>query len=104
MLVRTYCEQADELARLLGARAIMAKVNHMVANEADLGALLEGNVGVAIAPRSTTLPRNVRRLDVNGLDLERTVYLYGVAGRQRSPANATLHKLLRAADWSKFMP
>jgi hypothetical protein len=32
--------------------------------------------------------------------VSRTVALYGVAGRQRSPAGEILMKLLRARDWS----
>jgi DNA-binding transcriptional LysR family regulator len=100
LLVRTYCEQAEDLDRLLKSRNVAAKVNHKVANESDLGALLEANVGVAIAPRSTAIPPQTQRIHIQGLELERSVYLYAVAGRPRSPATAAFHKLLRAADWS----
>jgi DNA-binding transcriptional LysR family regulator len=102
LLLRTYCEQAEELDRLLKERGVVGKAVHRVANDADLGALLEANVGVAIAPRSTAIPVTARRLHLNGLELARTVYLYAVAGRPRSPATSTLHKLLRAADWPFF--
>ena len=40
-----------------------------------------------------------KMLDLEGLDVERAVYAYGVAGRQRSMAANTLIKMLRAADW-----
>jgi hypothetical protein len=40
-------------------------------------------------------------LPIDGLGLRRTVSLYAVAGRARSPAAAALVKLLRAADWSE---
>jgi hypothetical protein len=33
--------------------------------------------------------------------LSRTIFLCGIAGRQRSVIAATMAKLLRAADWSK---
>jgi len=62
-------------------------------------ALLESNFGVGIAPRSSALSLQSRQLDIEGLTIERTVYVYGVAGRQRSMAANTLIKMLRAADW-----
>ena len=34
--------------------------------------------------------------------LRRTVYLYGVAGRQRTPVASAVLKMLRAADWSRY--
>jgi hypothetical protein len=39
---------------------------------------------------------------VNGFDLSRSVYLYGVAGRQRSTVAATMMKMVRAANWSRY--
>jgi hypothetical protein len=33
------------------------------------------------------------------MELRRTVYLYGVAGRQRTAAASAMLKMLRAADW-----
>ena len=33
--------------------------------------------------------------------MERTVFAYAVAGRQRSMAASTLIKMMRAADWSQ---
>jgi len=38
----------------------------------------------------------------NGVELRRTVYLYGVAGRQRTPMASAILKMLRAADWSRY--
>jgi hypothetical protein len=38
---------------------------------------------------------------VEELDLSRTIYLYGVAGRQRTAVASTLMKMLRACDWSR---
>jgi hypothetical protein len=39
---------------------------------------------------------------VEKLELNRTVYLYGVAGRQRTAVASTLMKMLRACDWSRY--
>jgi hypothetical protein len=42
------------------------------------------------------------RAAVHGFDLKRTVFLYGVAGRQRTPVANMMLKMLRAADWSPY--
>jgi DNA-binding transcriptional LysR family regulator len=63
---------------------------------------LEAGVGVAFLPRSAKAPDTLLRLMVDQLELSRTVYLYGVAGRQRTAVAATLMKMLRANDWSRY--
>lgn len=102
LLKRTYCELATHLSDILHEKGIGHLQGHEVANEPDLGALLAANVGIAIGPRSTMLPPAVRFVPITGLGLQRTVYAYGVAGRERTPAATTLLKLLRAADWSSI--
>jgi len=99
-LVRSYCEHAGELAEFLRSRDIDANRCHDVTSERDLVALLDANMGVALVPAGTAATRPWRRAPVQGLDLQRTVYLYGVAGRQRSAVAAAMLKMLRAADWS----
>lgn len=100
LLLRSYCEQAGELDRLLAARGVATGVSHRVASEADLATLITAGLGVAIAPKSTALPEGAKRIDLADLDLKRTVFAYAVAGRSRSPAATMLLKLLRAADWT----
>lgn len=102
LLQRAYCEHADELAARLKAEGGLSTLAHTVANEADLSALLDANVGIAIAPRSTSIPHGARRIHIEGLGLKRTVYVYAVSGRPRAPAAAMLIKLLRAADWTEY--
>ncbi len=41
----------------------------------------------------------MKHAPVNGVELRRSVYLYGVAGRQRTPVASAILKMLRAADW-----
>jgi DNA-binding transcriptional LysR family regulator len=102
LLDQTYCEQAGELADLLHSRDIAIKRGHEVMSERDLFTLLEADIGIAILPRSTSVPMDLRRVRVDGLELRRTVHLYSVAGRQRTTiANAVL-KSLRSYDWSKY--
>ena len=62
--------------------------------ERDLPPLLETNAGVAFLPRSIEIPATLIRTQVNGLELRRTVYLYGVAGRQRTAVANTTMKLI----------
>ena len=102
LLVRTYCEQGSELAELLSTRGIDVGLTHELSSERDLVALLEANVGVAIVPRSFGHASSLKRAQIGGLDLRRTVHLYGVAGRQRTPVAGTAMKLLRSSSWTQF--
>ena len=58
--------------------------------------------GVAFAPQSVLFSEQLKRVLVTGLDLRRTVSLYGVAGRQRMPVANMIVKMLRAANWSRY--
>jgi DNA-binding transcriptional LysR family regulator len=103
LLVRSYCELADQLSTVLRNRNFAGAYNHEVASEPDLVSLLEAGIGVAIAPRSTSITAGLRSLQVEDLDLTRSVYLYAVAGRPRAAPAATLMKQLQAADWSRVL-
>jgi DNA-binding transcriptional LysR family regulator len=102
MMVRTYCETTHNLLDLLREREFDVARFHEVSAEADLIALLEAGFGVAFVPRSTQSPATLTRATVTGVALERTIYLYGVAGRQRTAVAAAMMKMLRAYDWSAF--
>jgi hypothetical protein len=64
--------------------------------------LLQQGLGIAFAPRSVGLAGSFIRTSVVDFDLRRTVFLYGVAGRQRTPVGNMIMKMLRAADWSRY--
>ena len=102
ILARSYCEIADTIATKLGSAP--GGHTHTVTSERDLLALLEGNVGIAIVPRSTTLSATLRRIPVTDLELTRSVHLYSVAGRPRALPAATFMRQLQAADWSRQTP
>lgn len=104
VLVRTYCEQAAQLASVLRSHGVSAAHAHEVASERDLLSLLEANIGVALAPRSTSGTANVEQMTVNALQLTRTVYVHAVAGRPRSAPAATLLRQLRASGWDHAVP
>lgn len=101
-LRRPYCEHVGAVAELLRNANITIESAHEVWSERDLMKLIEANFGFAILPSSTLVPATARCGTIEGLDLRRTVYLYGVAGRQRTAVAAAALKLLRAFNWSAF--
>jgi DNA-binding transcriptional LysR family regulator len=100
-LLRSHCERSADLAALLKTKGLNADHRHEVSSDQDLLALLEANIGIGFLPRTVSAPQAVVRTVVEGLELDRTVCLYGVAGRQRSPIAATFMKMLRAAKWPR---
>ena len=56
--------------------------------------------GNRMLPESATKSERISLMTIEGLDLKRTIYLYGVAGRQRSAAASALIRLMRAGDWT----
>jgi DNA-binding transcriptional LysR family regulator len=102
LLERTYCEQAGALVELLGAGHTGVRRGHEVTSERDLLALLTADVGITMLPRSISVPSHLRRVQVDGLELRRSVHLYSVAGRQRTAVANAAMKLLRSCDWSKY--
>jgi DNA-binding transcriptional LysR family regulator len=99
-LRRTYCELAEKAAALIRSHGLDVDCGHELTSERDLIALIESDLGVAFAPRSSC-PRTLKQAPVKGVEMRRTVYLYGVAGRQRTAVASAILKLLRAADWSR---
>jgi DNA-binding transcriptional LysR family regulator len=102
ILRRSYCELAEETATLLRASNLDVDHSHEIGLERDLILLLEAELGVAILPGSTSIPATLARSVVDGINLRRTVYVYGVAGRQRSAVASAILKTVRAADWSRY--
>jgi DNA-binding transcriptional LysR family regulator len=102
LMVRTYCETTPELLDVLRAREFDVTRFHEVSADGDLIALLEAGLGVALVPRSTQSTATLIRIGVEDIEIKRTVHLYGVAGRQRTPVAAAMMKMLRAYDWSSY--
>ncbi|HEY7297380.1 MAG TPA: LysR family transcriptional regulator [Xanthobacteraceae bacterium] len=99
-LRRVYCENAEQASAILRDHDIDVDRGCEVASEHDLLMLVEAQFGVAIAPRSLRTPPTLSRISIAGLELSRTVYVYGVAGRRRTPVASAMLKMLRAYDWS----
>ena len=100
-LRRAYCEHAEEAASLIRDHDLDIDHGHELNSERDLITLLESDLGIAFAPRSAC-PASLKQAPVNGVELRRTVYLYGVAGRERTAVASAILKMLRAADWSRY--
>jgi DNA-binding transcriptional LysR family regulator len=100
-LIQSGGEIAEEDSQRLGALGVRLKLAHQVDSDRDLAELVEANMGVALAPRSMLRSAPFTRHDLANVDLRRTVAIYAVAGRPRSPGGATLLNLIRAADWSE---
>jgi DNA-binding transcriptional LysR family regulator len=98
-LLRNHCEKSAELAEMLRSNGLNADHRHEVSSDQDLLALLDANIGIGFLPRTVTAPQSLVRTPVKDIELVRTVCLYGVAGRQRTPVASTFMKMLRAANW-----
>ena len=103
VLVSSRCESAEALGRVLDEQGIAADEGHQIDSMHDLVALLDANFGIAFLPQTSVYRPEWRRVAVNGLEMSREVSLYGVAGRQRSPAGDAFMKLMRARDWSDHL-
>jgi DNA-binding transcriptional LysR family regulator len=99
LLMRPYCEQAEQVSAFLRSRNIASAHTHELSSERDLLSLLDANIGVAFVPESVTIPHGLTRVAINEWSLNRTVYLYAVAGRPRTGPVTTFMKQLNAADW-----
>ena len=101
LLLRTYCEVVEEFAEFMKSRQLHSVISHKIVSDPDFVTMVEANLGIGMLPESAAQPDRIRLVGINGLDLKRTIYLYGVAGRQRLPAASALVRLMRAGDWSQ---
>ena len=102
LLLRPYCEQAEQMAALLRSRSINSAHTHELSSDRDLLSLLEANIGVAVVPRSVARFRKPLMQSINEFPMSRTVYLYAVAGRPRGGPATTFMKQLNSADWAPY--
>ena len=98
-LVHNHSEMAEEEANGLINRGITLDRAHHVDSDSDLATLVESNVGIALAPASMLRKSRLARFRLNDIDLRRTVSVYGIAGRQRTPEVSALLNLIRTIDW-----
>jgi DNA-binding transcriptional LysR family regulator len=103
LLGRPYCEMAGAFSELAREHDLKLTGQHAMACEDDMMLLADGRLGIGVLPQTTPCPDNLCRVRVDGFDMTRTVYLYAVAGRERTGPATALMKLLRARDWSPHL-
>jgi DNA-binding transcriptional LysR family regulator len=103
LLSRAYCEHASRLNASLREHGVDVDHCHEIWSEKDLVALIEADIGIAVLPDTSPIPRTLKRASVEGLDARRTVNLYGVAGRERTAVASAVMRMLRGADWRRFL-
>ena len=103
LLLRNFCEHAERLSASFRNHGIDVDHSHGISSERDLIELLEADIGIAVIPRSVSTPETLKRANVDGLDIRRTVHLYGVAGRERTAVASAVMRMLRGADWSNYL-
>jgi DNA-binding transcriptional LysR family regulator len=101
-LQRNYCEDAAQTSALLRSHSIDLECGYDVTTDEDLRVLIEADFGIALAPRSMQTPADLAKVAVSEIEPSRTVYVYGVAGRQRTAVATAMLKMLRAAAWSRY--
>lgn len=103
LLSRSYCEHADRLGNSFREHGLDVDRSHEISSERDLIELLEAEIGVAVVPDTSPIPETLKRTAVTGLDVRRTIHLYGIAGRERTAVASAVMRLLRGADWKTFV-
>jgi DNA-binding transcriptional LysR family regulator len=100
LIARPYCETWRRHFAQSAPGDATRRYRHEVSSEEDAALLASLGMGVALLPAS--IGRSLAASTATAYDsgLVRSVHVYGVAGRQRSPAANALLVLLRAADWT----
>jgi DNA-binding transcriptional LysR family regulator len=98
-LIQVGAEMVEQQLARLRASGVPVANAHEVESDRDMTALLEANLGIALAPATAPRSNRLRRLRLPALDLQRTVCVYAVAGRRRTTETTSLLNLLRATDW-----
>jgi len=102
LVLRPYCDNSNAVLAVFRERGIAVENCDEITSDDDLVTLLSANVGAAVVPNSLPDRGRLIRIPISGLEVHRTVCLYGVAGRQRTAAATAIMKMLRGADWSRL--
>ena len=102
LISRRHCETNDVLVEHLKSLGVDVTVRHSLDRDTDFSSLIASGEGVGIVPRTTAARAGgeLTVLPISGLDFQRTVSLFAVAGRRYSTAAAGLIRLARSADWA----
>ncbi|MGL6044734.1 MAG: LysR family transcriptional regulator [Sandaracinobacteroides sp.] len=83
----------------LGSVGINLVNAHEVDSSDDMATMVAAGFGIAVAPNHALRSARLHRLNLAGLDVERTVAVYTVAGRPKSRETSVLLNLLRGKQW-----
>ena len=99
LVLRPYCDSSSEVLAVFRERGIAVENCDEITSDDDLVAARR-HCGGRGGPQQPAGPRPSDPHPDRGLEVRRTVCLYGVAGRQRTAATTAILKMLRGADWS----
>lgn len=96
------CErETSEINAQLQEFGLQQNANYRICSDGDLLALVDAGHGCAFFPASSVPADAPGRLEIDDCTIARTVNLFAVVGRQRSPGADIILKILRAVDWSR---
>jgi len=95
------CECRKDVTDWFDERGAAFVVSHEVDTHHDMNALLSASGGVAIVPQGAPHATALHRAKLCEFDFERTVSVYAISGRERSPSVSTFLNLLRSANFSR---
>ena len=101
MIVRPYCENHDDYHSTLNAEDTIFVQRYEVTSDRDAIRMIEAGFGIGLLPSSSRIGDTLCRIPFKH-QLERTINIYSVSGRQRSPVQTGLMNLLRSADWGQY--
>jgi len=101
LVARRHCENAEMLGETLGDLGCSGDFRHAVDSERDFLTVIANGAGTGIAPMSAASTDGpVRGIPVEGIDMQRTVSLFAVAGRRHTTAATGMIRLARSVEWS----
>jgi len=100
LLKQTGCEDRAAVMQWFEDAGGVLEATHEFDSHHDLGALLRASAGIAIVPVNAPHPEGLKRARLSGLTLMRSVFIYAIAGRQRSAPATALLNLLRSASYA----
>ena len=102
LVLRPHCDSTNEVLSVFQDRRIAIETSDEIDSDDDLVKLLCVGAGAAVVPKSLMDHGRLNRVPIVDLDVRRTVFLYSVAGRQRTAPATAMMNLLRSADWSQI--
>ena len=101
ILQSRFCEDSRRIKALLASNNL-SSLDCDIDSQHDLILLVEAGLGATIVPGSMSIPDTLARIPLDGIELRRTIYVYGLADAPRSAGASAILMMARAADWSPY--